>query len=1003
MKIYNFLLTTVFFLFSFSAYSQLKNVTGRVTNSSDGSPLTGATIVVKETQQGTVSDANGKFRIQAQDNSILIVSEVGFITREIPVNGRTEIDISLTLTNKSLQEVVVVGYGTESKKNITGSIVQISSDKIKDMPFSSLDQMVQGKAAGVQVSSQSGTPGGGVTVKIRGTTSFSPNSPASQPLYVVDGVFINTTPLGSSGYGTEQQINNPLADIDPNNIKSISVLKDADATAIYGSRGANGVVIITTKRGAYNQKTHINLNTYFGTSSAWRLPKLANGPQTAELLNEAWINKGHDPSTIPYPNAKSLPTYDPVPQIFRNASTYDINLNVSGGGENTSFYMAGEYFKQDGIMRPQSMDRQTFRFNLDHKINDKLSIGTSNLISRTFRTIVPNDNSFGIMLVGLGSATLYPFYNDDGTYYNGPLGNVVRMIKENDQTNTELRELNNTYLEWKIIPNLTFKSSWSIDYDQSYNRAFNSTVLNGPGSIANGSDQNNWQFTWINEQTLRYNLPINNNNFTFLVGNTIEKTLTKGFGVGVSNYPNDDLKNLSSASQADWWSGGQTESSLSSVFGRIDYSYKEKYLVSLTARGDGSSKFGANHRWGFFPAFGLGWRINKETFMENQKLFSDLKLKASYGVTGSQATISEYAAKGLWGGGYNYLGQPGIAPNQLANPDLKWEQTTQLNVGLEFAILHDRISGELDYYNKLTKGVLLNEPVPNTTGFSTIANNGGEISNKGFEFSVNAEAIKTKLLEWDLNFNISYNKNLIEKLNAPYYEPFSRNFIIFQQGYPVNSFRLWKQLKVDPQTGDAVYKILNPDVPVGSDENRMIVGNSNPKFIGGIGTSLKFQRFDFSGSFSFAWGQSIVNWTRFFLEHGSVRSNASNGKATWGFYANQLNRWQKPGDITDIPKLGGTPEEINNNYGLYSSRLMENGSYTRLRSVVLGYTFPQSALKAINSIRIYVSGTNLLTFTKYTGLDPEIDAGGGKGTVEGVEMFTVPQPRTLQVGLNVNF
>ncbi len=1003
-----YLISAVFFL-SISAVSlgQSRTLFGKVLNN-NGEPVSGASVMIKDSKVGSAANNEGEFSLSilANRHVDIIVSSAGYVPKEIRVSpDENNINVVLQTKAQMAQEVVVVGYGTKSKGSLTGSVVQISADQIKDIPMASPDQLIQGKAAGVMVSSQSGTPGGGVTVRIRGTSSFSPNSPASEPLYIVDGVFINTTPLGSAGYGTEQQYNNPLADIDPNDIQSISILKDADATAIYGSRGANGVVIITTKRGGYNQKTRVNLNTYVGSSSAWRLPKLTTGPQTAELLNEYWINKGNDPAKIPYPNPQTVPTYDRVHEIFRTAVTENVDMSVSGGDSKTSFYIGGGYYKQDGIMRPQTMNRQNFRFNLDHKINSKLTIGTSNSLTRTFRKIVPNDNSFGILLVGLGTASMYPDFNSDGSYnWGGPLSNVMAMIRESDETNVGLREINNTYIEWKIVPNLVFKSSWSLDFNQSLNRAFNSTVLNGPGSIASGYEATNYQYTWVDEQTLRYNTILNEvHHLTFLLGNTIERTATKGFGVGVSNYPNDDMKSLSAASQADWWSGGKSESALSSIFGRIDYEYMNRYILSVNAREDGSSKFGSNHRWGFFPAVGAAWRITNEDFMSDQKIFSDLKLKASYGVTGSQATISEYAAKGLWGGGFNYIGQPGTGPNQLANPDLKWEQTKQFNVGLEFGVLENRIEGEIDYYNKMTKGVLLNVPVPNTTGFGTIASNAGDISNKGIEFSVNADIIRKNDLKWSVGFNIAHNKNLIVKLAAPYFEPFSRNFIIFQQGYSVNSFRLWKQTGVDPQTGDAQYQVVDPNVPITSDKNRMIVGNSNPKAEGGWGTTLTYKHFDLSASFSFAWGQSVVNWSEFFMLHGGIRSNGSTGMATWGFYERQMDRWQKPGDVTDIPKLGGTAAEISNNYGLFTTRFLEDGSYTRLRNLMIGYTITQSTLKNINSIRVYVSGTNLLTFTKYTGLDPEINAGGGKGTVDGVEMFTVPQPRTLQVGLNVIF
>lgn len=993
---------------AFSAASQVRTVRGRV-SSTEGGPISGASVVQKGSSQGTATANDGSFSIALpQGSAVLVISSIGFAGKEVTVGAAaSSVEVQLEPSASRGDEVVVIGYGSRSRRNLTGSIAKVSGDEIRNLPLASPDQLLQGKAAGVQISSQSGTPGGGVTVRVRGTTSFSPGSPASQPLYIVDGVFINTTPIGPAGFGVEQQVANPLSDINPADIESIEILKDANATAIYGSRGANGVVIITTKRGRFNQKTRVNLNAYTGVAEAWRLPKVTNAQQTAALLNEVWVNDGKPAANLPYPTPSSLQTYDRVSEIFRTAPTHNVDLNVSGGDNKTAFFIGGGYYKQDGIARPQTFNRASFRFNLDHNISDRVKIGTSNTFSRSFRKIVPNDNSGGgLMLVGLGNASLHPTYNPDGSYFRGPVGNnVVALIKESDETSTGIRAISNLFAEWEVIPRLLFRSSWSIDFNDAMNRAFSSTILNGPNQLATGYEANNRQVTWVNEQTLRYAWrPAESHQFNFLVGNTVQKTTTKGFSVSAANYPNDDLGNLSNASQATGWGGGRVESALASVFGRVDYVLNNRYIFDVNMRGDASSRFGANNRWGFFPSAGFAWRMSNEAFMQNQTVFSNLKLKASYGITGSQETISEFASRGLWGGNDNYSGQPGTRPVQLANPDLKWEQTTQVNLGVEFGILGNRLEGELNFYDKLTKGVLLNQPVPNTTGFSTIAFNGGDISNRGVELALNAGLIRQGNLRWDLAFNIAHNKNRIEKLNAPYFEPFSRNFIIFQEGYPVNGFRLWKQEGVDPQTGNAVYTDVDKNGVI-DDRDRMILGSNQPDAVGGLTSNLRYKNFDFSFAFSFEWGQEVVNWTTFFMVHGGTRLNGATGAATWGFYERQLDRWQKPGDITDIPKVGGTAAERSNNYGRFTSRALEDGSFTRLRNLVLGYTLPSSVLRRIgvSSARIYVMGTNLLTFTNYTGLDPEINAGGGKGTVAGVEMFTVPQPRTIQAGLSVGF
>lgn len=1001
-----FRLLIVFLVFiPCSLMAQDNTVTGKVIDESNGSALVGATVKLKGTQKGTATSKDGEFTLSAPGKGVLIVSNVGYVTMEMPINGRGVVDIALKVDNSNLNEVVVIGYLSKKRKDLTGAVTTVNGDDLKNIPIASPDQLLQGKAPGVQISSMSGTPGGGVSVNVRGTSSFSPNSPASQPLYIIDGIFVNNTPLSSAGYGTEQQYANPLADLNPSDIETISILKDANATSIYGSRGANGVVIITTKRGKLNSKSKINFNTYYGQAKPHRLPQVTNGPQTATLLNEVWINNGNSPTELPYPDPASLPTYNRIPYMFdNNAPTSNIDLNITGGGAKTTFYLGGTLFKQEGIVRPLSFDRGSIRLNLDHQVNKNLRISTSNTIVRTHREIVANDNSTGVMLSGIGLSTLYPTFNSDGSYnYNTPLPNAVVQIKENDETSTGTRLISNVFAEYQIIPKLYFKSSWSVDFNDAMNRAFNSTILNGPGQPANGYNANNRQITWINEQTLRYSFNAGDKHqFNALIGNSAQKTTLNSFAVGASNYPNDDLRFLSAASQADFWSGGEEENTLVSVFGRVDYTFNDKYILDFNMRGDASSKFGANNRWGIFPGAGFAWKMIEESFMKTQHIFSDLKLKTSYGITGSQESIADYASKGLWTGNDNYLGQPGTRPSQLANPNLKWEQTSQFNIGVEFSLFGGVIDGEFDYYNKLTKGMLINQPVPTSTGFSSIASNAGDISNKGVELGLNAHLVREKDFSWDVGFNISHNKNLIVKLDIPYFEPFSRKFILFEQGHAVNSFWLWKQLKVDPATGDAVYEDVDKNGVI-DDRDRLILGDNQPKLFGGLNSTLRYKGFDFSFLFNFETGQSIVNWSTFFMVHGGNRSNASTGKATWGFYSKQLERWQNPGDITDIPRMGGPNKQ--NNYGRYTSRALEDGSYARLKNISLGYSIPTTFISKIglNNARIYFSATNLLTFTKYSGLDPEINAGGGKGTVGGVEMFTVPQPETWQAGLSITF
>jgi TonB-linked SusC/RagA family outer membrane protein len=706
---------------------------------------------------------------------------------------------------------------------------------------------------------------------------------------------------------------------------------------------------------------------------------------------------------LPYPDPGAVPTYDRIPYLFRSAPTSNVDASLTGGDKNTSYFIGGSWFKQQGILRPYAFERATGRLNIDQMVGTKLKISTSNTVANTFRRNIPNDNSIGIMLGGLGAANMYPLFNDDGSYnYNMLYFNPVAFVREYDETTRGLRLISNTYGEYEVVKNLFFRTSWSIDYNQGFNRNFDSQLRKGPGNAATGYEDNRRNLTWINEQTLRYRWnPSTDHDFNFLVGNTTQKSTYKFAGVTGTGYPNDDLRNMSSASVKDGY-GGQAASTLVSFFGRVDYALKGRYLLDVNMRADASSRFGANNRWGYFPSVGAAWRISDEAFMQNLNVFSDLKLRASWGLTGSQETISEYAAQGLWTGGANYRMESGTLPSQLANPDLKWEQTRQWNIGLDAGLFGNRLNVEANYYDKFTTGVLINKPVPMSTGFATVAYNGGDISNKGVELALNAGVIRGRDFTWDVNFNISRNVNKIVQLDADYFEPFSRRFIVFREGYPVNSFWFLRQLSVNSETGDAVYEDVDGNGQI-NDTDRQLLGNNQPDFYGGLNTTLRYKGFDLSGFFNFEVGQEVVNWSNFFLVNGGTRRNNANGTATWGFGTRQLDRWQQPGDVTDIPRLGG--RNMSSNYGLFSDRLMEDGSYLRLKTLSLGYTIPPALTSKIKltNLRVYVMATNLLTFTNYSGLDPEINAGGGKGTVGGVEMFTVPQPRTFQGGINLSF
>lgn len=978
-------------------------VTGKVLDET-GAALPGVTVRVKGTTTGTTTSPDGTFTLpEASNDATLVFSYIGYKSQEIRAGQPGSLTVRLAPDQGQLNEVIVVGYGTQQRKNLTGSIAKVDPSDTKELPVGSFDAQLQGKVSGVQISSNSGVPGGAVNVRVRGATTINGSN---TPLYVVDGVFMNNNSLQSISTGGKAS--SPIADLNPSDIENIEVLKDADATALYGARGANGVILVTTKRGNFNQKPRVSLNVSQGWAKAAKLWDLATGPEHAQLVNENWLNTtGTTPHTFanrPYrPVAEGgrglpeeQPTYDRLSQVFRTARLQNYDISVAGGSNSTRYYIGGGFTKQESILQPIAFQRASFKVNLDQQLSDKVQIGVSNSFSRTYRNEgrAGDGPAGGLLQAALHTPTLLSPYDANGQLVGrASFDNVELLVNNYDVNSTSLRYIGNLYTDVQLLPNLKFRTSFGVDYNNYDEEEYWNTLLIAGAGVGGLATSSITQYTsLLNENTLNYRQQFGKHGLGVLVGQGLQSdTNGRTFAQG-TGFPNNNFKEISAASvtsSTQNWSGYR----LASFFGRTDYNYDDRYLLNVSFRADGSSRFGKANQWGYFPSVGAAWRIKQESFLRDATVLSDLKLRASYGITGNQNGIGNFAARGLWNGGANYLGSAGIAPQQLANADLKWEQTSQANVGVDVGVFDNRITLELNAYYKYTKNGLIQLTEPATTGFSSYWANAVEVSNKGLELVLNTVNIRKEGFTWNTSFNIASNANNIEKLTTP--TTFgSRNLILQQQGNPLYSFWVYKQLYVDPETGNVVYDDVDKDGRITA-ADRQIVGSIWPRFFGGLNNTISYKDFDASALISFQSGNKVYNHNRFFGEGGGARDEAR------VIFASNLDRWQKLGDQTDVPR----PDGINvNNYLDGGSRWLEDGSFVRLRNVSVGYTLPEKLTKGLlgGTVRLYAQGTNLVLLTKYSGLDPE-SAASSDANQQGIDLGTPPQPRSLQVGLNATF
>ena len=1006
-----------------------RSVSGRIVDS-QGSPLVGVTITVKGTTTGTTTDLDGNYRLSVPENAgTLVFTYIGFETQEVDVGSRTVIDITLGEDVTELSEIVITGYGQQLKTELTGNIAKVSGDDIVNLPVPNFEEALQGRASGVFIEGSNGKLGQGIKVRVRGTSSITADS---QPLFIVDGVPITSQNVGNP---TEAAVN-PLSDINPNDIASIDVLKDASAAAIYGSRAANGVVIITTRSGKAGA-TQFNLNYQVGVSNPTNKREWLNAEEYVDYLLDAAANSDEVdgvPTTDPnswtafalgriqrYSGNSGDPTWTLADlgdtdtnwedQVYNDdAVNTRIDLSASGGSEETRFFISGSLVDQDGILIGNSLRRISARINLDHNATDRLTFGLNSNFIRTDVDRVSDDNQFSTPQQLIALAPITPIRDANGnlndrpvtTYYNGLL-DLEGVIRDD----VSYRTLMNAYASYKITDDLTFRTEFGTDLLTHNQERFWSDFTNG-GEGTNGYAISRWArvFNYNTKAYFNYNKDLGSGTLAFTGGFDFQKSNTTNTRVEGQEFPVNDLRTLASSADIAVGTSSLTEFTFVSYFGRVNYKLNEKYLFTASARLDGSSRFGANNKYGFFPAASVGWILSEESFLQGNDVLSFLKARVSYGLTGN-AGIGNFDHLGLYNA-QGYAGVGGLQPTQIPNPDLTWETNKQLDIGFDFGFLNDRINGEVDYYIKTSTDLLLDVNVPGSSGFRTQTQNIGELENKGVEIVLNATVLDGPV-NWTSSFNIAFNKNEVTSLGPGVDiidDGSSRTMNVVAVGSPIGAFFGAEYAGVDPQNGDALWYLNTADNPRGTTNNFneaefIDLGSPNPDYVGGWTNSVNWKNFDFNIFFQFVQGNMIHNVGGVFQSAADWFDNPSK---------EIVNRWRNPGDVTDVPRayLG-----YGNGGQGRSSRFLFDGSYVRLKTITLGYSLPANILSKakLRSARVYLSGVNLATFTDYPLWDPEVSAdylninadGTNNNIFQGNDFYSAPQAKTFTIGVQLGF
>ncbi|MGV8094379.1 MAG: TonB-dependent receptor [Mangrovibacterium sp.] len=967
-------------------FQAAKEVRGQVTGQ-DGLPIPGVSVVVKGTSSGTITDMEGRFSLASvSPDATLVFSFVGMRTQEIAVDGRTSIQVRMEDETIGLEEVIAIGYGVQRKKDLTTSVASVTSEDFAERPITQIGQAMAGLAAGVQVTETSGKPGSGLSIRVRGATSLNANN---DPLFVIDGIPTNDT----RGLAVED-------------IESMQVLKDASAAAIYGSRGANGVVLITTKRGKTGT-AKMTLSTYQGFAELPKKIGVLNGQQYAELINESQINAGGSPR---YDNPSSVQDVtDWQDEVYRTAPVSNYQLSFSGGSEKTQYYLALSLLNQKGIIDPTQFKRYSIKLNIDQQIYDWLKVGSSINWSKTDSHDVTDNNSVargGVVLGALSTPPTIPVYNDDGTFSVNPFQaweNPVAAMKGTDEGTKSNQLLANFFGEVKLIKELVFKSSLGFESNNSTWGSFVDPYRTGSGRAYKGIGRNttNIDFTWLNENTLTYTGSLaGGHRFSALAGFTTQRFEWNGTDQEVRNFASDRIPTLNGGSISVTNSTDATEWTMVSLIGRVTYDYQGKYLLTANIRHDASSRFGKENRWGTYPSVSAGWRISDENFMEGTRhVINDMKLRVSWGMNGNQPE-DPYAPQGKVSpsGGYPFgeMLLPGVAQTRATNDSLKWETTRQINAGIDVSLYDSRVQVSADVYYKKTKDLLMDVSVATQMGVANQLRNVGNVDNKGFELSVSSRNL-TGALKWNTDLNFSINRNKVKNLGGEEVLLFSGNIYergdvsIVREGYPIGSFYGLIAKGVDPQTGMMIYEDQTNDGEY-NDADRVVIGDAQPDFIFGLNNTLSYKNFTLGFLFQGVQGNDIFNASRIEIE----------GMENWKNQSTEvLRRWKNPGDMTDVPKALAD----NKDNSMLSTRFLEDGSFIRLKSVTLSYNLKSAWLQSmqISNVQLYFTGQNLWTITDYSGYDPELNYGGTSNTALGIDFGTFPQPRTFIFGVNIDF
>ncbi|OYW20622.1 MAG: SusC/RagA family TonB-linked outer membrane protein [Sphingobacteriales bacterium 12-47-4] len=1037
------LLTLFQALLVVGAWAQ-KTVTGKVTDNT-GTPVANVSVQVKGSRTGTMTDANGSFAIAiSAEAKILVFSAVDFTTVEETVGGRTVINVALAPQDKVLQDVIVVGYGTQRKKEVTGSIATVKGADLANKPVQSFEQALGGRAAGVQVTIPSGVLNAPPVLRIRGTNSISLSS---YPLIVLDGV-----PMYSGDFSGTSAAGNILASINPNDIESVDIAKDAAASAIYGSRAANGVLFITTKKGK-SGKAKVTLDSWVGFTNVFGLPDLLDAFEYTDHKNSALVNAGTFNATT---NAFALtngPDGNPIntnwyDYVYRRGVQHSNTVSVSGANDNTSYYFSAGYTDQEGIIKRNDYKRISLTMNVDQKVNKAISLGGKIQYSNEQNLAAVSSGSLGdaFSTAGLGRVVLVTApnispYNNDGTYnYSGALigvmGNKQGQVGfnnpviqlDNNRNNAEINHIiANAYLQVKPLKFLTLRSVFGIDYVLVDNEVYFSPI-SGEGFSSNGSASSwfNKNKRWVWTNTAQFDQTFaEKHNVSVLAGIEQQKSDFVGYGLNRINVSDPAFTNIQGGWATPNTSGlGIGENYLYSEFGRVQYNYDRKYFVTANLRRDGASQLGANSKYGTFWGVSAGWEIANENFWTSaglDKVFSSFKIRGSHGRVGNISGLGNFASLSTFGSGL-YGGNATVVFNQAGNSNLGWETSTKTDIGINFGFLNDRITSEITYYKNNIDGLLLFVPQPPSAGLpSALPDNVGTMYNKGVEFMISATPITKKDFSWNTSFNITYNKNEVTSLALGLDQIISatgglENPSITNPGFPIGMLFVTRTNGVDPATGrrifinkngqDVYFQHVAPSgqnrfsfadgslAPTVSAADASPYKNTNPKYVGGFDNTVRYKNFEMNFLFTYQLG--------FYIYYGTQA-----GLRDQRFWNNEtaiLRKWTKAGDITDIPKAV-FGDNISNGSSFPLDVNVFKGDFVKLRSLSLGYNIPKNIVdKAkMSSARFYVSGNNLLIFTKYPGPDPEVSSNGNGTTNQGVDRNTVGNARTITVGLNIGF